>query len=466
MPATELAPPPPKIPLHLQQDPADDEMRKTVVRRRGANYLQKEEQALLELQQRASARSPVSLDRIAELDDAPLNVYERGEAVDYDGKIYCCGAKGLVKQGGRLSAPNEVNFGYDDDRGDYLIHHGDHFAYRYEIVDILGKGSFGQVMRCIDYKTGSLVAIKTIRNKKRFHAQALVEVNILQRLREWDPEDKHCMIRYTDHFYFRHHLCIATNLLGMNLYEYIKANEFRGCSIGVIRSFTRQILSCLELLGRHRVIHCDLKPENILLVNIWESKIKIIDFGSSCFEDQKVYTYIQSRFYRSPEVILGMSYGLPIDIWSMACILAELYTGYPIFPGEDEQEQLSCIMELFGPPEKHLIENSTRKKLFFDGFGKPRQVVSSRGRKRRPSSKTLSQALKCQDEAFIDFLTRCLRWNPESRLTPTTALAHPFVTGEAMPVSLLPPPTLASRLGSPRKFEHRRLASGLPVKSH
>jgi len=93
--------------------------------------------------------------------------------------------------------------------------------------------------------------------------------------------------------------------------------------------------------------------------------IKVIDFGSSCFENEKVYTYIQSRFYRSPEVILGMNYGLPIDMWSLGCILAELFTGYPIFPGENEQEQLACIMEMFGPPEKHLIEKSTRKKLFF-----------------------------------------------------------------------------------------------------
>lgn len=240
------------------------------------------------------------------------------------------------------------------------------------------------------------------------------------------------MIKYADHFYFRNHLCIATDLLGINLYEYIKANNFKGCTLNVIRSFAVQILSCLVLLRKQRVIHCDLKPENILLVNIWESKIKIIDFGSSCFEDQKVYTYIQSRFYRSPEVILGMSYGLPIDIWSMGCILAELFTGMPIFPGEDEQEQLACIMEVFGPPEKHLIENSTRKKLFFDSLGKPRSVVNSKGRRRKPSTKTLGQAIKCNDEAFLDFMTRCLRWNPETRLTPEQGLEHPFITGAAI----------------------------------
>lgn len=78
-----------------------------------------------------------------------------------------------------------------------------------------------------------------------------------------------------------------------------------------------------------------------------------------------VYTYIQSRFYRSPEVILGMNYHMAIDMWSLGCILAELYTGFPIFPGENEQEQLSCIMEVLGVPDKEFINRSTRKKLFF-----------------------------------------------------------------------------------------------------
>ena len=117
-----------------------------------------------------------------------------------------------------------------------------------------------------------------------------------------------------------------------------------------------------------------------------KSKLKVIDFGSSCFEHEKgesrqlsvsihnvklypqVYTYIQSRFYRSPEVILGMNYHMAIDMWSLGCILAELYTGYPIFPGENEQEQLSCIMEVLGVPDKDLIARSSRKNLFFGKF--------------------------------------------------------------------------------------------------
>lgn len=195
----------------------------------------------------------------------------------------------------------------------------------------------------------------------------------------------------------------------------------------------RQLLGTLMLLKQHKVIHCDLKPENILLSHPLHSEIRVIDFGSSCFENEKVYTYIQSRFYRSPEVILGLTYGMPIDMWSFGCILAEIFTGVPIFPGENELEQLACIMEVFGPPERHLIEKSTRRKHFFDSLGKPRINVSSKGRRRRPSSKTLQQAIKCEDEAFTDFLKQCLRWDQEKRLKPEEAFKHPFITGQKMP---------------------------------
>jgi dual specificity tyrosine-phosphorylation-regulated kinase 2/3/4 len=238
------------------------------------------------------------------------------------------------------------------------------------------------------------------------------------------------MVSFTQSFYFRGHLCISTELLDMNLYEFIKSNGFRGFSLKLIRRFTKQLLSSLLLLKQHKVIHCDLKPENILLAHPMHSEIKVIDFGSSCFENEKVYTYIQSRFYRSPEVILGMTYGMPIDMWSVGCILSELFTGYPIFPGENEQEQLACIMEVFGPPEKHLIEKSTRKKLFFDSVGKPRLTVSSKGRRRKPSSKTLQQVLKSDDEPFLDFLAKCLRWDPDRRLKPEEAIRHEFLTGQ------------------------------------
>ncbi|KAL8286436.1 hypothetical protein RQP46_004453 [Phenoliferia psychrophenolica] len=348
-----------------------------------------------------------------------LSEYEREEIRDYE-DIYFVGPNCDKKPASKDNPTN--NFGFDDERGDYLLVPHDHIRFRYEAFDVLGKGSFGQVLQCRDHKTGDMVAIKIIRNKKRFHHQALVEIKVLENLVKWDPDEKHYVIRMVDSFTFRGHLCIVTELLSINLYELVKANSFAGFSTTLIRRFTMQILGSLALLRHQRVVHCDLKPENILLKHPAKSAIKVIDFGSSCFENEKVYTYIQSRFYRSPEVILGMNYHMAIDMWSLGCIIAEMFTGYPIFPGENEQEQLACIMEVMGLPEKYLVDRSSRKRLFFDSTGAPRPVVNSKGRRRRPGTKTLAQVLKSDDELFVDFIAKCLTWDPDRRLKPEPAL--------------------------------------------
>ncbi|KAG6861883.1 hypothetical protein C0995_010589 [Termitomyces sp. Mi166 len=329
-----------------------------------------------------------------------LSDYERKEILDYP-SVYYFGVKSKKKPATLDISTN--NYGYDDDRGDYLVVTKDHLAYRYEVIDTLGKGSFGQVLQCRDHCTGEAVAVKIIRNKKRFHHQALVEIKILDNLRKWDADGSHHVLRMIEHFYFRNHLCIATELLSINLYELIKANGFVGFTTALIRRFTSQMLMSLSLMRHHRIVHCDLKPEI-------------------------VYTYIQSRFYRSPEVILGLTYSMAIDMWSLGCILAELYTGFPIFPGENEQEQLSCIMEVLGVPDKEYINRSTRKKLFFDVNGAPRAVINSKGRRRKPGSKSLQQVLRCTDEDFLDFIAKCLVWDPERRMKPQAALRHPFIT--------------------------------------
>merc|ERR1719355_439189 len=231
-----------------------------------------------------------------------------------------------------------------------------------------------------------------------------------------------------DYFYFRNHLCITFELLSINLYEFIKNNNFRGVSLGLIRRFAIQLLAALRFLRKQRIIHCDFKPENVLLKNPTKSGIKVIDVGSSCFEDERVYTYIQSRFYRSPEVILGIPYDMAIDMWSFGCILAELYTGYPLFPGENEVEQLACIMEVMALPPQRMLDQGTRKKMFFDQNNNPRIVPNSRGKKRRPSSKDLSGALRTTDIKFVEFLAGCLRWAPAERFKPDDALQHEWIT--------------------------------------
>ncbi|XP_041566110.1 dual specificity tyrosine-phosphorylation-regulated kinase 2 isoform X1 [Drosophila elegans] len=326
---------------------------------------------------------------------------------------------------------NTTNLGYDDDNGNYKIIEHDHIAFRYEILEVIGKGSFGQVIRALDHKTNSHVAIKIIRNKKRFLNQAVVELNILDELREKDADGSHNVIHMLDYTYFRKHLCITFELMSLNLYELIKKNNYNGFSMSLIRRFCNSIVKCLRLLYKENIIHCDLKPENILLKQRGSSSIKVIDFGSSCYVDRKIYTYIQSRFYRSPEVILGLQYGTAIDMWSLGCILAELYTGFPLFPGENEVEQLACIMEVLGQPPKVLISVARRRRLFFDSRDAPRCITNTKGRKRTPGSKSLAQILHCQDRYFIDFLQRCLEWDPAERMTPDEAAHHEFLQPSA-----------------------------------
>ncbi|KAG1491975.1 hypothetical protein G6F47_010853 [Rhizopus delemar] len=353
-----------------------------------------------------------------------LSAYEQTEVLSYP-LVYYLGQHAKKHQA--TPENSALNFGYDDERGDYKSVINDHLAYRYEILEELGRGSFGQVVKCFDHKLKVTVAVKLIRNKKRFYAQAKTEVKILSDLIQWDPEDRHHNVKMTDHFYFRNHLCIACECLNMNLYEFIKVNNFQGFHIPLIKRFTVQLLRSLSLLAKHGVIHCDLKPENILLKHPAKSTIKVIDFGSSCLESQRVYTYIQSRFYRSPEIILGLDYTKAIDMWSLGCILAELYTGIPLFPGENEQEQLACIMEIMGVPDIELIQLSERRHLFFDRRGEPRIVCNSRGKKRRPGSKCLSQVLRCSDPLFLDFIKQCLEWDPTKRLTPENAFQHEWI---------------------------------------
>lgn len=121
--------------------------------------------------------------------------------------------------------------------------------------------------------------------------------------------------------------------LDVNLFELLRRNHFRGLSLTLVQLFLKQILDAMIIMRDARVIHCDLKPENILLRDPSSGRIKLIDFGSACFEDRTVYSYIQSRFYRSPEVVLGCPYNVAIDMWSMGCVAAELFLGLPLFPG-------------------------------------------------------------------------------------------------------------------------------------
>ena len=135
-----------------------------------------------------------------------------------------------------------------------------------------------------------------------------MEIKTLKTLIMSDSRDKQSVIHIRQYFVFRKHVCIVFELLSNNLYEFLKSNRFQGLSPNLVRRFAVQILQALRLFKQCGIIHCDMKPENIMLTQANKSTIKVIDLGSACFEDKRIYTYIQSRFYRAPEIMLGIPY--------------------------------------------------------------------------------------------------------------------------------------------------------------
>ncbi|KAI9167354.1 Dual specificity protein kinase YAK1 [Paramyrothecium foliicola] len=378
------------------------------------------------------------------------------------------------------------NDGYDNEDSDYILYVNDILGSeeaghknRYLILDVLGQGTFGQVVKCQNLKTQEVVAVKVIKNRTAYFNQSMMEVSVLDLLNtKLDKNDDHHLLRLKDTFIHRQHLCLVFELLSVNLYELIKQNQFRGLSTTLVRVFAQQLLNGLALLNKARLIHCDLKPENILLKNLESPIIKIIDFGSACDERQTVYTYIQSRFYRSPEVLLGLPYSSAIDMWSLGCIVVELFLGLPLFPGSSEYNQVSRIVEMLGNPPNWMIEMGKQAGEFFekrqDEFGRRtyqlksmEQYAREHNTKEQPSKKyfqanTLHEIIKSypmprknmkQNEieremnnrvAFIDFVRGLLTINPLERWSPQQAKLHPFITQQKFTGPFVPPMNLKS----------------------
>ncbi|KAK3712939.1 dual specificity protein kinase yak1 [Vermiconidia calcicola] len=383
------------------------------------------------------------------------------------------------------------NDGYDNEDSDYILYVNDilgseetNHKNRYLILDVLGQGTFGQVVKCQNLKTQEVVAVKVVKNKTAYFNQSMMEVSVLDLLNgRMDKNDDHHILRLKDTFIHRQHLCLVFELLSVNLYELIKQNQFRGLSTTLVRVFAQQLLNGLCLLSKAKLIHCDLKPENILLKNLESPIIKIIDFGSACDERQTVYTYIQSRFYRSPEVLLGLPYSAAIDMWSLGCIVVELFLGLPLFPGSSEYNQVSRITEMLGLPPNWMLEVGKQSGEFFekvhDEFGRRtyrlksmEQYSREHNTKEQPSKKYFTatrlpdiirnypmprKGMKQNEieremanrEAFIDFVHGLLNINPLERWSPQQARTHPFITQQKFTGPFQPQMNLKSTSRSP-----------------
>lgn len=342
-----------------------------------------------------------------------LSNYEKKEIVKY-AEVYFLGLK-TVKL--------ESNF--HDGEGRYKAIPGDQIAYRYEIYNLLGKGTFGNVYKCYDHKRNLFVALKIMRNLPIIQEQAEIEIENLEKICDSDPDDSKCCIKFRQSFDFRGHICICFELLSISLYQFLRENGFRGIGKGLLRRIAVQVLIALRHIHELGFIHCDVKPENILLKSENKSSIKLIDFGSATYKCAPFTSYLQSRYYRAPEIILGCGYNNKIDIWSFGCVIFELHCGYPLFTGHSETDQLGRIMHVIGVPPIKVLNHATRVNQFFMDDGEAILEPDSTGMINKPGKLNLSDLV--EDSELCAFLKKCLEWDPDSRFSAEDALKHPWI---------------------------------------
>lgn len=332
--------------------------------------------------------------------------------------------------------------------------------YQYEVLEFLGKGTFGQVVKCWKKSTNDIVAIKILKKHPSYARQGQIEVSILTRL-SMENAEEHNFVRAFECFQHKNHTCLVFEMLQQNLYDFLKQNKFTPLPLYCIRPIVQQVLVALAKLKHLGLIHADLKPENIMLVDPVNQpfRVKVIDFGSASHVSKAVTnTYLQSRYYRAPEIILGLPFSEAIDMWSLGCVIAELFLGWPLYPGSSEYDQIRYITTTQGAPPAHMLNTATKTHKFFKQqdsrifhqYWKLKTVEEHENETRVKSKETRKFIFNCLDDVsqvkvhmeldevdgicekidradFVDLLKRMLDMDQDRRLTPNDGLKHPFV---------------------------------------
>lgn len=361
------------------------------------------------------------------------------------------------------AAASKANGSSSGSEGDYqLVQHEVLYSNtnQYEVLEFLGRGTFGQVVKCWKKGTNEIVAIKILKNHPSYARQGQIEVSILHRLSQ-ENADEFNFVRAYECFTHKNHTCLVFEMLEQNLYDFLKQNKFSPLPLKYIRPILQQVLTALLKLKQLGLIHADLKPENIMLVDPARQpfRVKVIDFGSASHVSKAVCsTYLQSRYYRAPEIILGLPFCEAIDMWSLGCVIAELFLGWPLYPGSSEYDQIRYISQTQGLPAEHMLNAATKTTRFFyretDSnypfwrLKTPEEHEAETNIKSKEARKYIFNCLddmaqvnvptdldggellgeKADRREFIDLLKRMLTLDQERRITPGEALNHNFVS--------------------------------------
>ncbi|KAH7622382.1 putative Serine/threonine-protein kinase PRP4-like protein [Nannochloris sp. 'desiccata'] len=343
---------------------------------------------------------------------------------------------------------------YDDAEGYYNFQVGEIIGSRYEVFKAHGRGVFSSVLRARDLGTNISpppeVAIKVIRANETMYKAGQVEKVILRKLAEADPEGKRHCIRLLGSFEYRSHLCLVFEPMDMDLRALTKRyGRGIGLSLSAVRIYTQQMLVALHHLRNCGVLHADLKPDN-LLVNDRRTVVKLCDFGSAMFAgDNEITPYLVSRFYRAPEVILGLPYDHPMDIWSVGCVVYELFTGQILFPGRTNNEMLKLMMEVKGQFSKKMLKKAEFAFKHFEADPNMTfALLEEDAVTKRPVRRLIPNPQVKNDFSVLlagldsdrkklaqlaDLLERMMVLDPDKRITPKDALKHPFFELTAAP---------------------------------
>jgi len=318
-------------------------------------------------------------------------------------------------------------------------------AGRYVVIQYLGSGTFCHTVQCEDLQGRGqhrFVCVKVSKNTKDILDQNLWEVKLLKLLaRRVTAEERQLLPALLNVFYYRETLFIVYELLRDNLYHIYKYIE--ECRLPKyftterLREVARQCLQTLAVLHAREVIHCDLKPENILISSLTSCMVKVIDYGNAYLHHDQRCSYVQSRAYRAPEVVMGHPYSPKVDLWSLGCILMELLTNRLLFDNRSVQSLLASHIALLGPMPARMINDGQLSDCYFtpqsSAPSKQSLVGKHEGRVCRlhptPTSlEKLCERHECMDPTFPDFIRQLLKMDPQERVSAQKALQLPFIT--------------------------------------